>query len=64
MTGDYLMMWYLQLMIDWAGALLAQSDVQNAVWAALALWAGFGRSPRVCAVVTALVYLLVTLATR
>ena len=55
------MMWYLQLMIDLAGALLAQSAVQNAVWAALALWAGFGRSPRACAVVTALVYLLVTL---
>ena len=51
------MMWYLQLMIDWAGMVLAQKAVVNAVFACLALWAGFGGSPRVCAVLTALVYL-------
>ena len=47
------MMWYLQLFIEWAGWLLAQDVVHNAVFASLALWAGFGRSPRVCAVLTA-----------
>jgi len=54
-------MWYLQLFIDWAGWMLAQEVVLNAVFACLALWAGFGRSPRVCAVLAALVYLLLTI---
>ena len=51
------MMWYLQLFIEWAGWLLAQDMVLNAVFACLALWAGFGRSRRVCAVLAALVHL-------
>jgi hypothetical protein len=50
------MMWYLQLVIEWAGWLLAQEMFHNAAFACLALWVGFGRSPRVCAVLTALVY--------
>lgn len=56
------MMWYLQLLIEWAGWLLAQDVVHNAMFACLALWAGFGRSPRVCAVLTALVYLILMMS--
>lgn len=41
------MMWHVQLFIEWAGAMLAQDVVLNAVFAWLALWAAFGRSPRV-----------------
>ncbi len=52
------MMWYLQLLIECAGAMLAQDMVLNGVFACLALWGGFGRSPRMCAVLTALVYLI------
>jgi hypothetical protein len=62
MTGDYLMMWYLQLVFEWAGWLLAQEMTPNAAFAGLALWTGFGRSPRLCAVLTALVYLVLILA--
>ncbi|WP_164658331.1 hypothetical protein [Tropicibacter sp. Alg240-R139] len=51
------MMWYVQLMIERTGALLAQDAVFNAVFALLALWSAFGQSPRVCAVLTALVHL-------
>lgn len=52
------MMWYVQLVIDYVGMMLAQDASLNAVFACLALWAGFGRSPRVCAVLTALVHLI------
>jgi hypothetical protein len=55
------MMWYLQLFIEWAGWLLAQEMVVNAMFASLALWAAFGQSPRMCAVLTALVYMLLTM---
>jgi hypothetical protein len=51
-------MWYLQVFIEWVGMMLAQDVVSNAVFAFLALWAGFGRSPRVCAVLTVLVHLV------
>ena len=50
-------MWYLQLFIEWAGAMLAQDAGSNVVFACLVLWTAFGRSPRVCAVLTALVHL-------
>ncbi len=56
------MMWLLQLLIDCAGAALAQDTVLNAVFACLALWAAFGRSPRVCAVLTALVHLILLMS--
>lgn len=56
------MMWYLQLFIEGAGWLLAQEVVVNAMFACLALWAGFGRSPRVCAVLTALVYVILMMS--
>ena len=56
------MMWYLQLFIEWAGWLLAQEVVVNVMFACLALWAAFGRSPRVCAVLTALVYMLLMMS--
>jgi hypothetical protein len=52
------MMWYLQLSIEWAGWLLAQDVAVNAIFACLALWAGFGESPRMCAVLTAVIYAL------
>jgi hypothetical protein len=55
------MMWYLQLAFEWAGWLLAQEKTPNAAFAALALWTGFGRSPRLCAVLTALVYIALML---
>jgi hypothetical protein len=51
-------MWYLQLFIEWANAMLAQDVVFNAVFAFLALWAASGLWPRVSAVLTALVYLV------
>lgn len=56
------MMWYVQLMIDWAGAMLAQDAVLNAVFACLTLWAAFGQSPRVCAVLIALVHLILMMS--
>jgi hypothetical protein len=56
------MMWYLQLIIEWASWLLAQDVVLNAIFACLALWAAFGRSPRICAVLTALIYVLLMMA--
>ena len=56
------MMWYLQLFIEWAGRLSAQDVVLNAMFACLALWAGFGRSRRTCAVLTALVYVLLMIS--
>lgn len=56
------MMWHLQLFIEWAGEILAQDVDPNAVFACLALWAGFGRSPRVCAVLTALVHLILVMS--
>lgn len=56
------MMWYVQFFIEWAGMLLAQDVVANAVFACLVLWAAFGRSPRVCAVVTALVHLVLMMS--
>ncbi len=56
------MLWYVQLMIDWAGAMLAQDAVLNAVFASLTLWSAFGRSPRVCAVLTALVHLILLMS--
>ncbi|MFN5995740.1 MAG: hypothetical protein ACK47C_06465 [Paracoccaceae bacterium] len=52
------MMWYLQRVIEWAGMMLAQDMVLNAIFACLALGAAFRRSQRVCAVLTALVYLM------
>lgn len=55
------MMWYLQLVIDWAGWLLAQEMAHNTAFAFLALWTGFGHHPRLCAVLTAVVYLVVML---
>ncbi|MFT5742037.1 MAG: hypothetical protein ACI86S_000093 [Paracoccaceae bacterium] len=56
------MMWYLQLLIEWAGAMLAQAVFLNAIFACLALLAAFGRSPRVCAVLTALVHLILMMS--
>lgn len=55
------MLWYVQLLIDFACAVLAQGLVVNAVFAALALWAGFGRAPRLCALLTALMHLVLML---
>ena len=55
------MVWYLQLFIEWAGTMLAQDAGLNSMFACLALWAAFGRSPRVCAVLTALVHLFLTM---
>jgi hypothetical protein len=52
------MMWYLQLLTERAGMLLAQDVVLNAVFACLALGSAFGRSQRLCAVLTALVYVI------
>jgi hypothetical protein len=51
------MMWYLQLLVEhlifWSG-----NDIfVDAVFAALALWAGFGGSPKICGVATAMLYL-------
>jgi hypothetical protein len=56
------MMWYLQLLIEWAGWLLAQEMFHNAAFACLALWSGFGQQQRACAVLTALVCLAVMLS--
>ena len=56
------MMWYLQLFVEWAGAMPAQDDGLNAVFACLALGAAFGQSPRVCAVLTALVHLILLMS--
>lgn len=56
------MMWYVQFFIEWAGAMLAQESVLNAVFACIALWAAFGRSPRACAVLTALVHLILLMS--
>lgn len=56
------MMWYLQLFIDRAGWLLAEEVVVNAMFACLALWAAFGRSPRLCAALTALVYVFLMMS--
>jgi len=55
-------MWYAQQMIEWAGAMLAQDEELNAVFACLALWSAFGRSPRVCAGLTALVHLILMIS--
>jgi hypothetical protein len=55
-------MWYMQLIIEWAGEMLASSMVLNAVFAYLALWAAFGRSPRVCAVLVAIIHLILMLS--
>ncbi len=56
------MMWYLQLFIEWAGWLLAQDLFVNAMFACLVVWAAFGHSPRVCAVLTALVHVLLMMS--
>ena len=56
------MMWYLQLFIEWAGEMLAQDVILNAVLACLVLLATFGPSPRVCAVLTALVHLILMIS--
>ena len=56
------MMWYLQLFIEWADFLPAKEVVVNAIFACMALWAAFGRSPRVCAVLTALVYVFLMMS--
>ena len=56
------MMWYVQLFIEWVSAMLAQDMALNAVFACLTLWAAFGRSPRVCAVLTALVHLILMMS--
>jgi hypothetical protein len=55
-------MWYLQLVIDWAGMMLAQDVVLNAIFACLALGAAFRQTQRVCAMLTALVYLVLMLS--
>lgn len=55
-------MWYLQLFIEWAGMMLAQDLVLNTVFACLALAAAFERSQRVCAVLTALVYVILIMS--
>lgn len=56
------MMWHIQLFIEWAGTMLAQDLVLNAVFACLALLAAFDRSPRVGAVLTALVHLILMMS--
>ena len=56
------MMWHVQLFIEWVGAMLAQDMVLNAVFACLAVWTAFGRAPRACAVLTALVHLFLMLS--
>tara|TARA_R110000744_G_C19347134_1_gene560014 strand:- start:183 stop:350 length:168 start_codon:yes stop_codon:yes gene_type:complete len=53
---------YLQLFIEWAGMMLAQDVVLHAVFACLALAAAFERSQRVCAVLTALVYVILMIS--
>ena len=61
-TGEYLMMWHLQRFIEWAGVMLAQDVVLNAVFACLALAAAFDRTQRVCAMLTALVYVILMIS--
>lgn len=56
------MMWYLQLFIEWANAMLAQDVILNAVFAVLALWAATDRWPRVHAVLTTTVYLILMMS--
>lgn len=56
------MMWYVQLFIECVSAMLAQDVVLNAVFACLVLSAAFGRSPRICAVLTALVHLILMMS--
>lgn len=56
------MMWYLQLFIEWAGTMLAQDVVLNAVFACLAIGATFERSQRACAVLTALVFVILMMS--
>lgn len=52
------MMWQLQLLIETVSYMLAQDTILNGVFAYLALLAAFGRAPRICAVLTALVHLI------
>lgn len=56
------MMWYLQRFIEWAGTMLAHDVVLNAVFACLALAAAFDRTQRVCAMLTALVYVILMIS--
>lgn len=56
------MMWYLQLFIEWANAMLAQDVVFNAVFVVFALWAATGRLPRERSVLMALVHLILMIS--
>jgi hypothetical protein len=50
-------MWYLQLIAEYVALGLANEALLNATFAALVLWAGFGKTPKVCAVVTAVLHI-------
>lgn len=56
------MMWYAQLLIVWASAMLVQDAALNAVFACLLLWSAFGGSPRARAGLTALVHLILMIS--
>ncbi len=56
------MMWLVQILIEWVSAMLAQDEGLNAAFAVLVLWNAFGRSPRVCAVLIALVHLVLVMS--
>ena len=55
------MMWYLQLFVECVAQGLADDAILNLIFAALAMWAGFGKSPRLCAVCTAALHLILVL---
>ena len=50
-------MWYLQLLVEHASIALADATVTNFIFAALALWAGFGKHPKTCALMVAAIHL-------
>lgn len=51
-------MWYLQLLVEHASMVLADATALNLIFAVLALWAGFGKRPRTCAALLALIHVL------
>ncbi|WP_299627820.1 hypothetical protein [uncultured Tateyamaria sp.] len=51
-------MWYLQLLVEHVSLVLADATALNLIFAALALWAGFGKYPRTCAMLVALIHAL------
>ena len=59
------MMWQLQVilaaLLAECAAVLQTEDVQNFLFAALALWAATGRGQRWCAILTAVLHVLLIL---